>query len=265
MLGRTGLRVPAVGVGTWQSFNAPGERGAERARALVDASLAAGATLFDTSPMYGAAEERLGHALRRRRDHAFVATKVWTDSATEGREQVARALHWFGGRVELYQVHNLVAWREQLRLLEAYRERGEVTAIGATHHSARAFDELAVVMRTGRIAAIQIPYNPLEREVERTILPLAADLGLGVVVMRPFSAGTLTRRVPPQDELAPLREFGVTTWGQALLKWILSDSRCHVAIPATSRLERARENALAGDPPWFGEAERALVTRLFGP
>jgi aryl-alcohol dehydrogenase-like predicted oxidoreductase len=117
-------------------------------------------------------------------------------------------------------------------------------------------------METGRITAIQIPYNPREREVERVILPLAAELGLGVVVMRPFGEGSLLRRPPPSAALAPLRPFGVTTWPQALLKWGLSDPRCHVAIPATSRPERMAENAAAGDPPWFGAEERELVARL---
>jgi aryl-alcohol dehydrogenase-like predicted oxidoreductase len=74
-------------------------------------------------------------------------------------------------------------------------------------------------METGRIAAIQIPYNPLQREVEHEILPLAADLRLGVVVMRPFAEGALMRRQPAAEELAPLRPFGVTSWAQALLKW----------------------------------------------
>jgi aryl-alcohol dehydrogenase-like predicted oxidoreductase len=119
-------------------------------------------------------------------------------------------------------------------------------------------------MRTGRVGAIQIPYNPRQREVEREILPLAEELGLGVVVMRPFGEGALTRRPPPERDLAPLRPFGVATWAQALLKWILSDPRCHVAIPATSKKGRTRENAAAGDPPWFGAKERALVERLAG-
>ena len=117
-------------------------------------------------------------------------------------------------------------------------------------------------MRTGRISAIQIPYNPLQREVERDILPLAHDLGLGVVVMRPFAEGELMRHHPNQRDLEPLRPFGVATWGQALLKWILSDPRCHVTIPATSQAQRVQENAAAGDPPWFGPDERALVARL---
>jgi aryl-alcohol dehydrogenase-like predicted oxidoreductase len=142
------------------------------------------------------------------------------------------------------------------------REDTKVAAIGATHYSPSAFGELAQLMKTGRITAIQIPYNPLEREVEQTILPLAADLGLGVVIMRPFGEGALMRRMPAPPELAPFAPFGVTTWAQVLLKWELSDLRCHVAIPATFDTEHMRENAAAGSGPWFGAEERARVVRL---
>jgi aryl-alcohol dehydrogenase-like predicted oxidoreductase len=252
--------VPTVGLGTWQRFEAAAARG--QARALVAAALDAGAGFFDSSPMYGQAEHLLGEALDPDRDRALIATKVWTPSAAEGRLQIANALAWFGGRVDLYQVHNLVAWREQLAALEAARDAGQVRLIGITHYSAGALPELALVARTGRVDAIQIPYNPRERAVEREILPLAADLGLGVVVMRPFGEGGLLRRPPPPEALAPLRPFGVATWPQALLKWVLSDPRCHVAIPATSDPARVVENAAAGAPPWFGPDERALVARL---
>ena len=161
-------------------------------------------------------------------------------------------------------MHNLVQWPARLELLERLRDEHRVRAIGATHYAPADFDELAVVMRTGRIGAIQIPYNPLETDVEREILPLAADLGLGVVVMRPFGEGSLLRAVPDAAALAPLAEYGVRSWPQALLKWVLSDLRCTVAIPATSRPERAASNAAAGQPPWFGPAERTLVSRLAG-
>ena len=96
----------------------------------------------------------------------------------------------------------------------------------------------------------------------REILPLAADLGLGVLVMRPLGGGDLAARPPPAADLAPLAAFGVQTWAQALLKWVLSDSRITVAIPATSRLDRVAENAAAGSPPWFDEEARARVAEL---
>ena len=261
-LGRTGLTVPAVGVGTWRTFDVRGDAEVERAERRVEEAIEAGATFFDSSPMYGRAERVLGAALEGRREQVLVATKVWAASPAEGEAQARKALEWFGGHIDLYQVHNLLAWRTQLDLLERLKADGRVTAIGATHYSPSAFDELAAVMRTGRITAIQVPYNPVESQVERTILPLAAELDLGVVVMRPFGEGALMGRAPSAQDLEPLREFGVETWAQALLKWILSDARCHVAIPATSRLGRTTENACAGGPPWFGTKERELVKRL---
>ncbi|HET9983759.1 MAG TPA: aldo/keto reductase [Longimicrobiales bacterium] len=263
-LGRAGFGVPVVGLGTWRVFDVRGAAGEAAARRVVDVALERGARFFDTSPMYGEAERVLARALEGRREAAIVATKVWASSAAEGRRQVERALRWFGGRVDVYQVHNLVAWPEQLALLEELRDRGVVRAVGATHYAPSAFGELRRVMETGRIDAVQVPYNPEEREVEREILPLAAELGLGVVVMRPFGEGGLLRREPSPDALAPLAEFGVRTWSQALLKWILSDRRCHVAIPATSSPEHMAANAAAGDPPWLGERERELVARLAG-
>lgn len=260
--GNTGLQVPVIGMGTWQTFDVKGDAASKNARAIVDTALEAGANFFDSSPMYGEAERVLGQTLQGRRAQALVATKVWTSSGSEGRAQASRAFQYFGGYIDLYQIHNLVNWREHLAMLEHLRDAGQVRAIGATHYSSSSFGELTQVMQTGRITAIQIPYNPLEREVEHTILPLAADLGLGVVVMRPFAQGALMHRPPSAAELAPLRPFGVTTWAQALLKWILSDTRCHVTIPATARRERMVENAAAGEPPWFGAEERALVARL---
>jgi aryl-alcohol dehydrogenase-like predicted oxidoreductase len=261
-LSQSGLRVPVVGMGTWRTFDVTGATQEANARAIVDAALETGANFFDSSPMYGQAERVLGLALEGRRDQALVASKIWTPSAAEGEAQARRALGYFGGRIDLYQIHNLVAWRDHLPMLERLRDAGQVGVIGATHYSPSTFDELAVVMRTGRIGAIQIPYNPLERDVERVILPLAAELGLGVVVMRPFGEGSLMRRTPPPAALEPLRPFGVTSWSDALIEWVLSDLRCHVTIPATSHPEHMVANAMAGEPPWFGPQERAYVAQL---
>lgn len=262
MLGISGLEVPVIGMGTWRTFDGSGKRFEANARAIVDQALVGGANFFDSSPMYGQAERVLGSALQGRRNQALVATKVWAQTLEEGQQQIERALTFFNSHVDVYQMHNVLNWQGHLPVLETLKEAGRVTAIGATHYSSTAFDELARVMKTGRISVIQIPYNPREREVERVLLPLAADLGLGVVVMRPFGEGSLLRRIPSDAELAPLFPFGVRTWTQVLLKWILSDPRCHVAIPATSKSARMLENVRAGDPPWFGSAERDYVARL---
>ena len=212
--------------------------------------------------MYGEAERVLGLTLDGRRDRAVVATKVWTADDDEAGKQLARALEYFGGNVDVYQVHNLVAWRKRLDQLERLKAEGAVRAIGLSHYSATAFDELRRAMEDRRVGAIQIPYNPHQRDVEASILPAAADLGLGVIVMRPFGEGSLLRKTIPASALMPLAPFGITSWPQALLKWILSDPRCHVAIPATSRVDHLRANAAAGTPPWLGPEERAYIARL---
>jgi aryl-alcohol dehydrogenase-like predicted oxidoreductase len=261
-LGRSGLTVPVVGMGTWSTFDVRDPVSEENARTVVDRAFAAGATFFDSSPMYGEAERALSVTLDGRRRNAQVATKIWTPSAAGGKWQAERALRFYDGFVDVYQIHNLVSWRDHLKTLESLKAEDRIAAIGATHYQASAFAELRTVMETGRISVIQVPYNPREREIERDILPLAADLGIGVIVMRPFAEGALVRKSPNADDLAPLSAFGAQTWPQALLKWILSDPRCHVAIPATSKPDRMTENAAAGEPPWFGREERDLVARL---
>jgi diketogulonate reductase-like aldo/keto reductase len=248
---------PVVGLGTWKTFGG----NTALARSVVDGSLQVGVKLFDSSPMYGGAERSVSAALEGRRDETVVATKIWAQSVGEGREQFARQREWFG-RVEVEQVHNLVAWREHLPWLERERESGAIGRLGVTHYGSSALGELAAALRTRRFETVQVPYNPLERECERELLPLADELGVAVIVMRPLAEGGLMRRLPPERELEPLREFGVETWAQALLKWVLSDERVDVAIPATRNPEHARSNAKAGSPPWFGPEERDLVERL---
>lgn len=260
--GAAGPRLPVVGMGTWRTFDVQTAAEVAARRRVVDAALEAGSRVFDSSPMYGAAERVLGQALAGRRREVFVATKVWTTSPLEARQQVQRALSFYEGFVDLYQVHNLVSWREHLPLLEELRAAGKVGLIGATHRDSSAFGELMRVMESGRIQAVQIPYNPRQREVEREVLPLAAALGLGVLVMRPLGQVELVKRPPPSSELRFLEPFGITTWAQALLKWVLSDPRVHVVIPATAVAEHARENAAAGAPPWLDADARERVAAL---
>jgi len=252
---------PVVGLGTYGTFLDDEHLATE----VVGVALGAGTTVFDSSPMYGAAEASLGGALQNRRAQGVVATKIWTESVEEGREQYVAQQRLFG-RVEIEQVHNLVAWREHLPWLEEERDAGRIDRIGVTHFDAGRADGFEQAMRSGRFDVVQIPLNPLERECEERILPLAEELGLAVIVMRPLGgARAKTLRLGPAVEtLTPLYPFGVETWAQALLKWCLADPRVDLVIPATSKSERAVENAAAGAGPAFGPDERRLVERLAG-
>jgi diketogulonate reductase-like aldo/keto reductase len=250
---------PVVGFGTWQTFGGD----AALAGRVVDAAFEAGARLVDSSPMYGRAEASLATALEGRREEATVATKIWSPSVAHGRAHFARQLDWFG-RVEVEQVHNLVSWREHLPWLEAERDAGRIGRLGVTHYSPSAFGELEEALATRRFQTLQVPLNPHERECEARLLPLAEELGVAVIVMRPLGEGGLLRRSPKPDELEPLEPFGVRTWPQALLKWALSDPRVDVVIPATTSPEHARENGAAGEQPCLGPEARRLVERLGG-
>ena len=195
-LGPDGFEVPVVGMGTSRTFDVRGRAAEATSRRIVEEALGAGANLFDSSPMYGEAERVLGVALDGRRDEAVIATKVWTADDAQAERQIETSLRHARGHIELYQIHNLVAWPARLERLERLRDDGLVDVIGATHIDPAAFDELMTVMRSGRIGFVQIPYNPLERDVERAVLPLAEELGLGVMLMRPFGRGSVLRRWP---------------------------------------------------------------------
>jgi aryl-alcohol dehydrogenase-like predicted oxidoreductase len=250
--GRTNLIVPVIGMGTWRTFDTNEDR-----RPLVEEALAAGMNLFDTSPMYGLGETALAHALAARRDQAIVATKIWTPSADVGRRQAEHALRLFGW-VDVYQVHNLVNVPVQLRLIETLRDEGTVRAVGATHYQVEAFPEMAALMKTGRLDMVQIPYNPLRREAEKDLLPIAHSLGIGVFVMSPLRGGILDAQPSP----AQLAELGVETWAQAVLKWIASDERVSTVLTATSRPGRPTESAAAGNRPFFTHEQRDLIVAI---
>ena len=239
-------------MGTWRTFDTNEDR-----RPLVEAAIESGIDLFDSSPMYGKAEATLARALAGIREQVQVVTKIWTPSAAEGQAQADRALRLFGN-VDVYQVHNLVNVPAQLALLERLKGEGKVRAVGATRYQESAFTEMAALMRTKRLDMIQIPYNPQRRTADRELLPLAEELGLGVFVMSPLQHGILDRRPPA----AELRALGVETWAQAVLKWIASDPRVSTVLSATQDLDHVRENALAGNPPFFTPDQRAIVTRI---
>src|SRR4051812_28761703 len=122
---------PVIGLGTWNTFG--GDEGT--ARTVVDAALGAGYRVFDSSPMYGGAEQALGMSLASRRDEVDVATKIWAGSVAEGRQQYACQVEWFG-RVEIEQIHNLQLWQEHLPWLRQEREGRLIDRLGVTRHAA---------------------------------------------------------------------------------------------------------------------------------
>lgn len=239
-----------IGMGTYRSFDVRTNDDIQIRREIMANCLQSGISLVDSSPMYGNAERVIGLTTDApgAREKLRFATKVWTRGRSEGVKQIQESFDLMGtDHVDLLQVHNLLDWRTHLDTLEELKERGEIGAIGITHNTRSAYPEMAQIMRTGRIDSIQVPYNVLERACEAELLPLAEDLGIAVLVMEPLQKGRYVTGLRREPDMGPLAEFGVETWAQALLAWVISDGRVTSAIPATSRPQRILENAKAGD------------------
>ena len=268
-LGRTGLRVSAVSMGTWNAFDVQGERAIEHVGRLVTEALACGVNLFDTAPMYGEAESVLGRALRGRREGVLIATKVLaTDRASAQRCIEASFQKLQVEVIDLMQVHNMAAWRAVAPLLEEYKAAGRIRFLGITDYRTSMFPEMMTAMQTGIFDTIQIPYNIGDREAERVILPFAQQCNMGVLIMTPlcpiFNRSQLLR-VLQRHDLSFLEPYGVTTPGQALLAYLLAKSEDAIMLPATSRLERVRENTAAGEIAALPQQAVRQLEAFFSP
>ncbi len=267
ILGRTGLEVSSVSIGTWKSFDVRGAKEIEHVHAMVTEALRCGVNLFDTAPMYGAAENVLGTVLKGRRTGVIVATKVLAYDAQSARTLIEDSFRKLQVDViDLMQIHNMSAWQEVTPILEEYKAQGRIRFLGITDYRTSLFPEMMQAMGTGKFDTIQIPYNVGEREAEKEIIPLAKQLNIGVLVMTPiapiFDRSRLLRPLQNQD-LSFLAPYGVTTSGQALLKYVLAHPDVSTLLPATSQLERVTENTKSADgsalPP---EARRRLEGML---
>jgi len=258
----TGESLPAVGLGTWRTFNV-GEAESERAplRAVMAAFLSGGGRLIDSSPMYGFAEAVVGDLLRGtpRAGQAFLATKVWTTGREAGLAAMAKSEQRMGGRIDLLQVHNLMDWRTHLPALRAWKAAGRVRYIGVTHYDLAAFAELEQIVRTERVDFVQLPYSVRVREAEERLLPAARDTGTAVIAMRPFEGGALLREASTRPLPAFAAEVGATSWAQLLLKFILAHPAVTVAIPAAASAEQIAANLGAAAGPLPDEALRKRI------
>jgi len=258
----TGEAIPAVGLGTWITFNVgddPILRG--ECADVMAAFFEAGGRMIDSSPMYGSSQPVVGHGLRKlgRPATLFSAEKVWTSSGADGPSQIEQSrLFWDVPRFDLIQVHNLLAWEAHLQTLFKMKAAGAVRYVGITTSEGRRHDLLERIMRDEPIDFVQLSYNIVDREAEKRLLPLAAERGIAVIINRPFRQGTLTRRLAREPVPRWAANLGASSWARFLLKFILSHPAVTVAIPATTRVDHVRENlaAAAGSMPDAAIRER---------
>ena len=262
----TGEKIPAIGMGSWVTFNVGRDRASRAQRVQVmQAFFDLGGGMVDSSPMYGSSEEVIGHCLERiaNKGSLFSATKVWTLLRALGvRQMNASRELWGVDRFDLMQIHNMLDWSTHIETLKEWKAQGRIRYIGITTSHGERHDAMAKAMAEQPLGFVQFTYNILDREAEKRLLPLAADRGLAVVINRPFRQGALIDAVKRHKLPAWASEIDCANWAQFLLKFVVSHPAVTCVIPATSRIDHMRENmgALHGRLPDRQMRERMIRT-----
>ena len=260
---KTGEALPAVGLGSWITFNVGDDpKLLEECAAVTAAFFEAGGRMIDSSPMYGSAQRTIGYGLKKLGNprHLFAAEKVWISSVARGKAQIEQSrAYWGVPRLDLVQVHNLVSWEGHMQTLLEMKAQDQIRYVGITTSEGRRHREFEAIMAKEPIDFAQVTYNVLEREVEARILPLARERGIAVIANRPFRQGSLIRLLERKPLPEWVRETGAETWPQFLLKFIVAHPAITCAIPATTRVDHVRENMVAATGVLPDESLRARM------
>ncbi len=249
----SGERLPAIGMGTWLTFDVAAGRDRNARLPVLREFFAAGGTLLDSSPMYGYAEAALGELVPQAKPaRVFNATKVWTPLRALGVKQMEESFaHWGVKRFDLLQVHNMLDWETHLATLKDWKAAGRVRYVGITTSHGRREEALLAAMKRERFDFVQFSYSFADRDAEKRLLPFARERGAAVIVNRPFDGGSLFGEVKGKPLPGWAAEIDCANWAQVFLKFVVSHPAVTCAIPATANPAHMRENmgALAGRLP----------------
>ena len=245
----SGEQLPVIGLGTYQAFDVGNDPAArEPLKHVLHELVAKGGSVVDSSPMYGRAEGVAGDlsAELSLRASLFLATKVWTSGKEAGIRQMEQSFQLMRTQtMDLMQIHNLLDWRTHTATLKDWKQKGRVRYIGITHYHSGAYDELERLIKTREYDFVQLNYSIAEREAERSILPLAQQMGVAVIANRPFAQASLFSRVRGKTVPPWAAEFDCTSWAEFFLKYIVSHPALTCAIPATNKPEHMQANISA--------------------
>ena len=263
----TGEELPAIGLGTWQVFDA-GNDSAARAplREVLAAFAKAGGKMIDSSPMYGSAESVAGDLVAELglRDRLFVATKVWTSGREDGIRQMETSFKRLKVKqMDLMQIHNLLDVAVHTRTLLDWKAKGRIRYLGITHYTSSAYAEVEKWLKAERYDFLQINYSLAERESEKRLLPYARERKIAVIANRPFAEGAMFRRMRGKPLPAWAAEIGAASWAQYFLKWIVGHPAVTCVIPGTGKPEHVADNVAAGFGALPDEAMRKRMAEYY--
>ena len=264
ILPRGGVTLPKIGLGTWQTFDVGADAAARiplrEVLKLLDGNV------VDSSPMYGTSESVAGDLVAELelRERLFVATKVWTQGRDEGIRQMEASFKRLRvQQMDLLQVHNLVDVATHSKTLREMKSAGRVRYIGITHYTSSAYGSVERELKANPWDFLQINYSLGERDSEKRILPLAKERGVAVIINRPFAEGSLFAQVKGKPLPPWAKEYGINSWAQYFLKWIVSHPAVTCAIPGTARPDHMKDNLAAGQGAMPDEKGRKRMTDYF--
>ena len=263
----TGEDLPAVGLGTWQVFDA-GADSAARAplREVIAAFAKAGGKMIDSSPMYGSAETVAGDLVAELglRENLFIATKVWTRGREEGIAEMERSFKRLRvTTMDLMQVHNLLDVEVHTQTLRDWKATKKIRYLGITHYTSSAYADVEKWLKQEKYDFLQINYSLAERESEKRLLPFCLENKIAVIANRPFAEGAMFRRVRGKPLPPWAAEIGVASWAQYFLKWIVGHPAITCVIPGTGKPEHIADNVAAGFGALPDEGTRRKMAAYF--
>lgn len=247
---KSGEAVPVIGLGTAQSFgDETAGPGFDARKQVIKTLLEGGGAVIDTAPTYRQAEKVVGRALAELngRSKCFLATKISIQGEQAGIDQHARSVKDLrSDKIDLLAVHNLKDTDAHMRTIGRLKEEGRVRYVGATTSRTSVFPEMAEVMKKYPVDWVQINYSLDSREAEKTLLPLARDRGIAVMINLPFGRGRLFRKTRGTPVPAWAAEFDARTWAQFFLKHLLGNEAVTCLIPGTTKAHHMADNLGAG-------------------
>lgn len=246
----TGEKIGVVGLGTWQTFDVGNSSSAqEPLKEVLKALVDGGGNVIDSSPMYGSSEKVVGDLSTELglEKELFCATKVWTSGKQSGIDQMNASMRKMKANpMDLMQIHNLQDWKTHIKTLYDWKDRGLIRYIGITHYVDSAHDDLERIIKSENIDFVQVNYSINDRKAEKSLLPSAKDKGVAVLTNRPYSGGSLFRKLRGQHLPEWASEFDCKSWGQFFLKYLLSNEAVTCVIPGTSKEKHMIDNMGAG-------------------
>jgi len=269
----SGEMLPAIGLGSSATFSQLARSDEiDALTAVIRTMVDQGARVFDTAPSYGASEQVAGDIANTLgvADRIFWATKVnvvgrgaTTADPAAVRAQIEASFQKFRvPTIDLIQVHNLADVPTQLGILKELKREGRIRYLGVTTTSDRQYEELEQIMRNEPLDFIGLDYAIDNRNVEETILPLAIERKIGVLVYVPFGRTRLWQRVEGQALPPWAAEFDATTWAQFFIKYVLAHPAVTVVTPATSQARHMADNIGGGIGRLPTEAARKRMIEL---